>query len=327
MKVTDIHNPKQVTASYVIQSLLIVLCWVTIAVSGCVTRGQSRRSQKPRPSGSRKVLIRSIAAFHGAQCFFSISLAVAALFTNPFTLDPLNAFGLLPVSINGFLPQVFILMVLQYHDIRSWYSLFLTDASYLLNTIIFWAVIDYLRSLKPGNMSLKASAYQSLGDIDSCGGLTAIAICLQFQSYSPPAFLIKRYGSVAWNGIRLAPWIWIWCTTVMLVLTFIQFRSSSVIQRLRNRRRNKPRKTWLSSLIDWTKKIACSTPAYGVVSFIFFIGVTYQAIMFFSFIDLGLVDLTTWSFGQIVAIAVWVPPLVDYLHLQTSKSDTVPNSL
>ena len=31
------------------------------------------------------------------------------------------------------------------------------------------------------------------------------------------------------------------------------------------------------------------------------------------------IDVNTWSFGQIVAITVWVPPLCEYFHLEQRK--------
>lgn len=68
-----------------------------------------------------------------------------------------------------------------------------------------------------------------------------------------------------------------------------------------------------------------SSPAYLIISAIFFVGLVYQAVMLYSFIGLGFIDLHTWTFGQIVAVAVWVPPVAEYLHLQTSKP-IVPSS-
>ena len=304
---------KQVTTSYVIQSLLIVLCWVALAVSGYLLWRHRRRSQKPRPSESRNILLKSIPGFHAAQCYFSIPLAVAAFYTNPFTMDPLNAFGLLPVSINGFLPQIFTLMVMHYHDLGSWYPLILTNTSYVLNTIIFWAVITYLNGIKGQGTALHAAAYKSLGGIESCGGMTGIGICLPFQEDSPPAFLIQRYGRAAWIGIRLAPWIWAWCTICLLLLTF------STGNQLRNRSHNALKTSYVAYVNGWIHRTLGGTPAYGVMSVVFLAGIVYQAVMFYSFVSLGLVDLHTWSFGQIVAITVWVPPVVDYLHLTFSE--------
>ena len=35
--------------------------------------------------------------------------------------------------------------------------------------------------------------------------------------------------------------------------------------------------------------------------------------------ELDIIDTSSWSFGQIVAITVWAGPIVEYVHLETSK--------
>ena len=314
------------TTSYVIQSFIVILCWLALAVGSFLAWRNRRRLRKPQISKFRESLLKSIPAFHAAQCYFSIPLAVAAFVSNPFTMDPLNAFGLLPVSINGFLPQIFTLMIMNNHDVQSWYPLLLTSVSYVLNTIIFWAVVTYLNGIKGHGTALKAPAYKSLGGIQSCGGMTGIGICLPFQDDSPPAFLIQRYGMAAWIGIKLAPWIWAWCTICLLVLTFCQFRSSWSGQ---GQAEHRPHMVLdiphIASVLEWRLQVLRSSPAYLIISAIFLGGLIYQAVLFYSFIGLGLVDLNTWTFGQIVAVAVWVPPVVDYLHLQMGKP-IVPSS-
>lgn len=127
----------QVSISSVIQSVLVVLCWVALAVNGYASwtsRGQSKAHQL---SESRDPFLKSITSFQAAQCYFSITLAIAALIANPLTLDRLNAFGLLPVSTNGFLPEILALMIMNYHGTRNWSPFILTRISYLLNTVLF----------------------------------------------------------------------------------------------------------------------------------------------------------------------------------------------
>lgn len=134
------------TSSYIIQSLIVILCWVALAVGSCLA--WRNRPLRPQSSRFRGVLLESLTGFHAAQCYFSIPLAAASFFSNPITMDPLKAFGLLPVSINGFLPQILTLLVINYHDIQSWYPLILTNISYILNSVLFWAVTTYLNGIK-----------------------------------------------------------------------------------------------------------------------------------------------------------------------------------
>lgn len=209
--------------------------------------------------------------------------------------------------------------MLFFNQYPSWYLLLLTIVSYLLNSIIFWAVINYLNNVKGKGTALDASAYRSLGGIESCGGLTGIGLCLQSQDDSPPAFLIQQIGSVTWTSIRAAPWIWIWSTAVLLVLTILKINSTG---KGRKMLKQLPR-PWTESSIATMQKVVNHVSqgfaAYSFVSIVFFASIVYQDVMFFTCIRLGLIDLHTWTFGQIVAVTVWVPPVMDYFHLHIGK--------
>jgi hypothetical protein len=89
----------QVSISYVIQLALVVLCWVALAVNGYASWRSRRRSKAHQLSESRDAFLKSIASFQATQYYFSITPAITALIANPLTLDPLNAFGLLPVCL------------------------------------------------------------------------------------------------------------------------------------------------------------------------------------------------------------------------------------
>ena len=191
--------------------------------------------------------------------------------------------------------------------------------SYLLNSIVFWAVIDYLNGIRGRGTALGASAYHSLGGIESCGGLTGIGLCLQFQDDSPPAFLIQQIGSVTWTSLRAAPWIWTWSTGVLLILTILRVYST---EKGRKMLRQLPR-PWTDSSVataqNYLHHVSQGFAAYSFVSVVFLAGIIYQNVMFFTCIRLGLIDLQTWTFGQIVALTVWIPPVMDYLHLHIGR--------
>ena len=321
----------QVSISYVIQTFLVVLIWTILT---CATLVHWRKRRVPtgpaRLSESWKSLLDSISGFHAAQCFFSIPLAVAVFFTDPFTLDPLNSFGLLPVALNGFLPITFTLMMM-YHfrhsmqDPLKWYSILLTDVSYLLNTIVLFAVVNYLIPIKKEGVALQAPAFQSLGGIDSCGGSTALALCLATQRDSPPAFLLQQFPNLAFAGIRLAPFVWVICTICLATINYQHFQQTRLGQRFEDsfprhdvRKRSAPRRREFSQVL----LVLRGTTSYYAASVIILLSLIFQAVMFYTYLKLGLVDLRTWSLGQIVAITVWIPPVIDYLHLQFGKPST-----
>jgi hypothetical protein len=129
---------------------LIVLCWIALAIDALITRRNQSPSRKETLSEWRKFLVDVISGFQAAQCYFNIPLAIAAYICGPFNLDPLNAFGLLPVSTNGFMPEIFTLMIMNYHECWHWYPLLLTYISYILNSVIFWAVMNCLTGVETG---------------------------------------------------------------------------------------------------------------------------------------------------------------------------------
>jgi hypothetical protein len=301
----------------VIQSFLIVFCWIALAVNALATRRNQSPSRKESLSEWRKLLVDAISGFQAAQCYFSIPLAIAAYFSGPFNLDPLNAFGLLPVSTNGFMPEIFTLMIMNYHESWHWYPLLLTYISYILNSVVFWAVIKYLTGVEKHGRALPRAAFESLGHIDSCGGTTGLALCLQFQPDSPPAWLIQKHFSTANVRVKLAEGVWSWCTMCLLVLTYFQFQARGLLKnKVKAPFSASVKGSRLRSFQNWSRRSLGSPVWYYAASFIFFNGLLYQATLFYSFLGLGLVDLRTVSFGQIVAISVWVPPVVDYLHAQ-----------
>ena len=321
---------EKVSISYVIQTLLAVLIWAILSFAALRHQRERRFSTgSARLSPSWKSLLESILGFHAAQCFFSISLAVAIFFTNPFELDPLNAFGLLPVALNGLLPITFTLMLL-YHfrhsmqDPLKWYPILLTDVSYLLNTVVLFAVVSYLAPIKNKGIALKESAFQSLGGIDSCGGSTAIALCLATQRDSPPAFLLQQFPNLAFAGIRLSPFVWAICTTCLGAINYRHFRQTKLGQRFElSFRKHDTRETIAPRRLDFTQviRVLRGTTLYYAASITILFSLIFQAIMFYTYLKLGLVDLKTWSLGQIVAITVWIPLVIDYLYLQSGRTN------
>lgn len=198
------------------------------------------------------------------------------------------------------------LMIMNYHDVRHWYPFLLTWTTYILNSITFWAVRGYLSVIPSKTVALKRTAFESLGGIESCGGTTGLALCLQFQDESPPTFLIQKYGSAALLGVSLAPAVWAWCTLCLLLLTYFQLQTSMLGKRIIvpfSARIQGPR---LTPLQDWCHRTLRSPLIYYTASGVFFLGLIYQGTLFVQFLKLGLVDLHTWTFGQIVAITVWV---------------------
>ena len=71
---------------------------------------------------------------------------------------------------------------------------------------------------------------------------------------------------------------------------------------------------------DWSAKLLVVGTSLLYVAFyalyIYWFVIFFGDLSFFA----SLVDINTWSFGQIVAITVWAQPLCEYFHLELRKS-------
>ncbi|KAL8931056.1 MAG: hypothetical protein Q9208_000158 [Pyrenodesmia sp. 3 TL-2023] len=226
------------------------------------------------------------------------------------------------------------------HKRLSWYISSLTFLSWLLSTINFWAIIKYLSTERIGT---RDDEFRSLSEIESCGSLNALTLCIQTRGESPLGWLFRvKLRSTAFGasllfgtttiGTLIVPTIWVFCTTVLLILLGHQCFGSTGLKFFHSRNRVPPpldarvrRKRGLLTNFrylfanPWT-----ATIGFYAASAMFFLCTIYQGLLYYNYLALDLVDLEGWSFGQILAITVWVPVISDYLHLQFKESIVPP---
>ena len=323
----------QVTISYIIQSILVLLCWLGLATSSAVSYKLPHHTESSEKA--MDVFLESLDGFLKAQCYFSIPIAAATLLTDVFHLDPLNGYGFLPVAINGFLAQTFTLLQLHRHKRFSWYLSFLVFISWLLSTIILWAIIKYLTARPIGMQDFE---FRSLSQIDSCGGSSALALCEQRLDKSPLYYLFYKVVSITTYGRTLlfgtttigtliVPTIWVFCTICLIMLFVHQIFGSPGLGFFASRGQSS-RPTVRPQGGGWQDRFrhVFSHPWTGMIGFylascMFFLSTGYQALLFYNYLGLNLLDSSGWGFGQIIAIVVWAPVLADYLYLQFGKSN------
>lgn len=323
----------QVTISYIIQSILVLLSWLGLTIASTISYRKPHRSEQSERA--MDVFLESLDGFLKAQCYFSIPIAVVTMLTDVFHLDPLNGYGFLPVAINGFLAQTFTLLQLHRHKRFSWYLSALVFLSWLLSTIILWAIIMYLTARPIGTQD---SEFRSMSQIASCGGSSALALCEQRLGASPLSYLFYHIVSVTGYGptilfgttrigTLIVPTIWVFCTMCLMMLLGHQCFGSPGLGFFASRGQS-PQPAVRLQGTGWQDRLRYlfSGPWVGVAGFylascMFFLSTAYQAVLFYNYLGLKLVDLSGWSFGQIIAIVVWLPVLADYLYLQSSKSD------
>ena len=275
---------------------------------------------------------------------------MATLLIDPFHLDPLNGYGLLPVAFNGFLAQSFTLLQLHRYKRFSWYLSTLTFLSWMLSTIILWAISKYLIARPIGGQDFE---FRSLAHINSCGGSSALSLCAHRQGKSPLYYLFyqvvsdTRYGrhllfGTSRIGNLIVPTMWVFCTLCLALLFGHQCFGSpglgffasrdhqqpaeghTQLQQQKKQQDQQDRHPRHQSGLRNKLRFLFVHPRTGTIGFymascIFFLSMAYQGLLFYNYIGLNLIDLSGWSFGQILAIVVWIPVILDYIYLQFSK--------
>ncbi|KAI9672975.1 MAG: hypothetical protein M1817_003139 [Caeruleum heppii] len=264
-------------------------------------------------------LIEALFEFHKAQCFFTLAIQIAALIvihSNSFeaaTLQDIsNNYAFLSVlSWGGHVPITFLLLTLRGVGLDSWYLLSLSTCTVGVTTATF-ASTGHVRPLS----NFKPSQYPD------CAALNPVAFCL----HSGPT--AGRYVANAFSG------------GLVLALS-ISFLSILIIFRVyADARRLDPSKwRWAvcfrkgpyfdddGKLKSFKRPLSTNQPNRSVYVHVpCFVATLLLAFVFGPYLQelrdqwsrtsvKNISDLSGWSFGQIVAITVWVPSLLQYLYL------------
>ena len=150
----------------------------------------------------------SLVEFHKAQCFFILAIETAAniavrrgtLNDSTTTLQGLfNNYSLVgSVSISGFLPVTFTLLVLHRAGMHSYYLLILSHCALVLSVITMFRVGDFVVS---GADKTKLANASSSTKYPNCGSLDPTIFCLNVDlgGYGPTEYLTSMnfgYGAV-----------------------------------------------------------------------------------------------------------------------------------
>lgn len=282
--------------------------------------------------------------FHKTQCLFVATLMIASLTLHIYGHDMLQNFLLMPISLNGILPVAFTYFLLVSHNsnIRSpsgFGLAALTVIVHALSSVVYWSLYAQFlpfssNTSTPGIFSAVSS---SLSAIPACGHYSAFALCPKIPAYQASLGDIEGAGD---KLLVLTPVIWAFSTVVLLALLASQFRYYYYHWRRRRLHHEhqhdeedfksaaavfRPpwvgRQTTEAAASHASKRIrgsiislTFSEVAYIVATMAFLAGMGMQLSLLSVPWTLELVDPDGWSFGQVVAVTIWVPPLVELLY-------------
>ncbi|KAL8686419.1 MAG: hypothetical protein Q9224_005453, partial [Gallowayella concinna] len=313
--------------------------YLTIVLLGCVygLKEAQAKADWARQSGLRQRVPHLIAAlfeFQKAQCFFMIAVQTAAIITvkrggfDAKTLQQLsNSYSAITlVAICGYFPVVFTLLNLHGANQDSWYVIGLTTITVVISGVTAFTT----KQFKPSQHDL-IGLHNVTGSWASCGNRNPTTFCFSSDTVDP-----FGYGGGAKH-------IFVFCIVVLALLIVDKFRISqghvlsktqTQIQIDRNPRRihtsllKQRALTGLSALsrvptycsnLDVKTKKTINVLIYGCIWILFLFFYCRWIYLLSKWInnESGVIGPSTWTFGQIVGITVWVPSLIQYAYLET----------
>lgn len=248
-----------------------------------------------------EALVTAMVEFHKYQCYFASSVQIATLmvFVNLQTYDvDIRLLGLL--AINGIVPIIFTLACIMQHGRQSWYLIVLSVLTFLLSTATMVINIDnYYRpkSSIHGNVDDLQPYLEYLCQsniVDLCGKprdaiygayglnlpLTFSAVWLYSSAWAVTYVLKKKFdnpGSSKWK--KCFPLVW------MMRLLVPRSYISDIAHKL------------------WEILVLC------LWAFCF----AFQLYICKLYVNDSLIS-ATWSVGQIVAVMIWLPSIVEFIY-------------
>lgn len=247
----------------------------------------------------------------------------------PTKVDALNGYALVASSIMGFLPPVFTLMLLHSHGAKSWFSTALVLGSWCLNSITFFILVGHLSSVK-GDSDLLGVGLQSLFHTTSCGGSSAMALCHQLTGAEPLVYLDRFFNKNPIPNIKNVPMLWAFTTVVLFILVTRQIYQSWADNHGGSAQAvNKPgltalaqHKSLASSVARFFDGVAARFALLLLSTSIFCFALGYEFLVVREYQKMDIIDKKGWSFGQVVAVLFWIPPLLDTAHTLFKSSRT-----
>ena len=294
-----------VILSLMMQLILPLAIAIMLATLQKLSPVPSSKSGRLHPA-----LVTALVDFHRNQCCFAVSLQIASLTVfgiarnGPQQADTLDAFLVAFLAINGLVPVIFTWLCIGHFGRSSRYSSSLTMLPCMISTLILgifttWedeASIPFQRSIYyPGE------SFDDLTQgivVRSLCGADSIADNIDFQ-------IPFHFGIWTWV-VWVNCFLWVTAQSSKKVgrksiCYFPLFIQKIVKESCISLNKDLRRRLWLLIMtLTWT-------PCF-----------TLQIYLCILFIQHSLISYT-WSFGQIVAIAVWIPCLIEFAYIAYSQ--------
>ena len=204
----------------------------------------------------------------------------------------------------------------------------LTAATWLLASLVYWIlygrIIPINSEISDENKIFRAyqQSMYKLTSLDACGGYSALAVCPNNMKLGRDEIVRASYKLRV-----LTPIIWAFSTFCLLVAIAEKVRKwyagrkyetlaqwSGIEESKHGETEPAPVKTTPTALSGSFRSPWASTTIYWLMILCFLAGIGMQLSLLSVSTSLRMTNRKKWSFGQIVAITIWAPPLLGYLY-------------
>lgn len=256
----------------------------------------------------------------------TVTAAVAAFFMHPKEVDPLNGYALVTVSLMGCIAPVFTLLLLHSHGIKSWPNTALCFASWLLNTIVFYMLFNNL-SNSLDTIERVDQILRNMFQTEYCGGSSAMVLCQEWTGSNPMEYLSDFYNANMVTNIHNVPILWAYSTLVLLVLVATQVigrRGSPVPNSLPTKEIVPTKKRTIFRRIPQPSPQCWRYLLLLAAVSVFCLALSCQYVMVSTYHKMDVIDMHEWSFGQVVAVLIWVPTLLEVVESYYGNRTLIP---
>ena len=328
----------KVFSSFLIQSCIAFIAFVALLGFYLCSRGTNSTEKGKTESHSSRLIV-ALVEFHKAQCYFSSVIQITAMVlffksrksntdnVNSSSYDTAGTFQdyfdtsvLTVLASSGLIPIALILACITRFGRQSWYLLVLSWAAVILATATlaasyYWAhKTAKAQGIYDNNLGYGWNTIDVYGAANSCNlngtlGDTVLPLCgtSSLLENALPAEIIANW------------WTWLaWANCIVWVLActgkkwYDSGRRPPFHERIRATFNARLKG---NSGFDATK-------IRGLWAVVFFVPWSLcfasQFYLFSAFFDHSVISYT-WSFGQIIAIFVWLPCIIEYLYIEISK--------
>lgn len=299
----------------------------------------SKRNNEGKETHTDRIAI-ALVEFHKAQCYFSSVIQITALSlfhqskkASTLIMTPTNTYNdffdtsvLIVLATGGLIPINLTLSCLTRYGRQSWYLLILSLMTSTLATSTL--ISSYYFAYRWGkstnedafNNNLQYPFYSTNAHSGSYSGNCALGLENISHILVPICGNSKLVNNAMPSGTVANWWTWLVWTNCVTWLFFCLGKKCYDTENLGSYQRRLKgflQRRWLTKFM--VREYDAHTMWIATAVIPWFLCFASQFWLFNAYFQHSVISYQ-WSFGQIIAITIWVPCLVEYLYIELSKS-------